>query len=240
MNLFLPCTHDARAEVKELMMVSKNIVSPQANRPVMGIVQDALLASSKLTRRDVFITKDRFMNIMLRVGITDFKQLPIPCILKPLPLWSGKQLFSLVMPKKRYLTLRRNTGAHEDIDDPAQYSHCFADTEVVISDGELLSGILCKKSLGTSSGGVVHKIWTEGSPEDACDFISNVQFVCNEWLMENGFSVGISDCVFDQTDRVNTIVSECIREAHQVIENKHQCGPVKLRTQDQQHFEQGT
>jgi DNA-directed RNA polymerase beta' subunit len=226
MNLFLPCTHDARAEVKELMMVSKNIVSPQANRPVMGVVQDALLASSKLTRRDVFITKDRVMNIMYRIGIADFKKVPIPCILKPVPLWSGKQVFSLVMPKKRYLALRRNTGAHEDIDDPTQYSHCFADTEVVIQDGELLSGILCKKSLGTSSGGIVHKIWTEGSHKDACDFISNVQYVCNAWLVENGFSVGISDCVFDQTDRVETIVAECIREAHQVIENNKNTDPV--------------
>jgi len=226
MNLFLPCTHDARAEVKELMMVSKNIVSPQANRPVMGIVQDALLASSKLTRRDVFVTKDRIMNIMYRVGIADFRKIPVPCILKPVPLWSGKQVFSLVMPKKRYLALRRNTGAHEDIDDPTQYSHCFADTEVIICDGELLSGILCKKSLGTSSGGIVHKIWTEGSPEDACDFISNVQFLCNMWLEENGFSVGISDCVFDQTERVGAIVSECIREAHQVIESNKNADPL--------------
>jgi DNA-directed RNA polymerase beta' subunit len=228
MNLFLPCTHDARAEVKELMMVSKNIVSPQANRPVMGIVQDALLASSKLTRRDVFVTKDTFMNIMLSVGMTDCRQIPVPCIIKPVPLWSGKQLFSLVMPKKRYMTLQRKTGAHEDIDDPSLYSHGFADTEVCVQSGELLSGILCKKTLGTSSGGIVHKIWTEGSPEDACDFISNVQFVCNTWLVENGFSVGISDCVFDQTDKVNAIVSDCIREAHQVLEtnNTSNCEPL--------------
>lgn len=218
MNLFMPCTHDARAEVKELMMVSKNIVSPQANRPVMGIVQDALLASSKLTRRDVFVTRETFMNIMLRVGMSDFRKIPVPCILKPVPLWSGKQLFSIVIPKKRYMTLHRKTGAHEDIDDPSLYSHGFADTEVCVQDGELLSGILCKKSLGTSSGGMVHKIWTEGSPEDACEFISNVQFVCNAWLVENGFSVGISDCVFDQTDKVHEIVSACIQEAHQVLE----------------------
>lgn len=64
MNMHVPCTHDARAEVKELMMVPKNIVSPQANRPVMGIVQDALLACRKMTMRDVFIDKATMMNIL--------------------------------------------------------------------------------------------------------------------------------------------------------------------------------
>jgi DNA-directed RNA polymerase II subunit RPB1 len=29
--------------MKELMMVPQNIVSPQANKPVIGIVQDSLL-----------------------------------------------------------------------------------------------------------------------------------------------------------------------------------------------------
>ena len=36
----------AKAEVQELMMVPKNIVSPQSNKPVMGIVQDSLLGGT--------------------------------------------------------------------------------------------------------------------------------------------------------------------------------------------------
>ena len=43
MNLHVPQTHQARAEVNELMMVHKNIVSAQSNRPVMGIIQDTLM-----------------------------------------------------------------------------------------------------------------------------------------------------------------------------------------------------
>lgn len=218
MNLFLPCTHDARAEVKELMMVSKNIVSPQGNRPVMAIVQDALLACSKLTRRDVFLDKARFTNIMSRLGLSH-QDLPPPCIHKPKQLWSGKQLFSLVMPKERIVSLERHSAEHDDIDTES-HSYNFADTVVEVQSGELLSGILCKKTLGTSSGGLVHKIWTEVSPDAACDFISNVQFTVNNWLVENGFSVGISDCVNRPADqkKVNTIVKASIDEAHKVPE----------------------
>ena len=45
MNMHVAQTHETRAEMKELMMVPKNIISPQANKPVIFIVQDTLLGS---------------------------------------------------------------------------------------------------------------------------------------------------------------------------------------------------
>ncbi|CAN0258892.1 unnamed protein product, partial [Ectocarpus sp. 13 AM-2016] len=39
MNLHVPQSLVAKAEAQELMMVPRNIVSPQSNKPVMGIVQ---------------------------------------------------------------------------------------------------------------------------------------------------------------------------------------------------------
>src|SRR5580700_4260676 len=67
MNLHVPQSLPARAEAETLMMVNKVIVSPQSNRPVMGIVQDALLASSLMTRRDVFVAQDLLMNVLMWV-----------------------------------------------------------------------------------------------------------------------------------------------------------------------------
>ena len=40
-------------------MVPRNILTPQSNRPVMGIVQDSLTSVTKMTKRDVFIEKVR-------------------------------------------------------------------------------------------------------------------------------------------------------------------------------------
>ena len=57
MNMHVPQSFETRAEVLELMMVPKCIVSPQSNRPVMGIVQDTLLGCRKITKRDTFIAK---------------------------------------------------------------------------------------------------------------------------------------------------------------------------------------
>jgi len=57
MNLHLAQTLETRAEISQLAAVPRMIVTPQANRPVMGIVQDTLTAINKMTRRDVFLEK---------------------------------------------------------------------------------------------------------------------------------------------------------------------------------------
>jgi DNA-directed RNA polymerase II subunit RPB1 len=38
MNMFVPQSYESMAEVKEIMAVPNQIVSPQSNKPVMGIV----------------------------------------------------------------------------------------------------------------------------------------------------------------------------------------------------------
>ena len=92
----------ARAEVTQLMMVHKNIISPKSNGPVMGIVQDTLLGSQKLTQRDTFIPKDMTMNMLMWIDHFD-GMIPVPAVMVRdergvTPLWTGKQLYSMLLP----------------------------------------------------------------------------------------------------------------------------------------------
>ena len=65
MNLHVPQSLEARAEISELMMVPRQVITPQSNRPVMGIVQDSLTAVRKFTKRDVMMEKViRFLYIV--------------------------------------------------------------------------------------------------------------------------------------------------------------------------------
>ena len=57
MNLHVPQSLETQAEVMSLCMVPLMMLTPQSNRPVMGIVQDSLTAVMKMTRRDTFIEK---------------------------------------------------------------------------------------------------------------------------------------------------------------------------------------
>ena len=84
------------------MAVPRQIISPQSNKPVMGIVQDSLLGTMMLTQRDTFIDHEEAMQLFMwvpEIGANgEVSTLPPPAILKPKPLWTGKQIFSLLIP----------------------------------------------------------------------------------------------------------------------------------------------
>lgn len=95
------------------------------------------------------------MNILMWWEDFDGK-IPAPAILKPRPLWTGKQVFNLIIPKQ--INLQRNAAWHQD-DEKGPITP--GDTVVRVEKGELLSGTLCKKALGTSTGSLIHVIWYE-------------------------------------------------------------------------------
>jgi DNA-directed RNA polymerase II subunit RPB1 len=119
MNMHVPQTLEARAEVQQIMMVPRQIITPQANRPVLGIVQDSLLGCRQMTKRDTFLERDFMMNTIMWVSNFDGK-IPIPAILKPKQLWTGKQIFSLILP---VVNLIRIANGHPGrLSDVALYS----------------------------------------------------------------------------------------------------------------------
>lgn len=74
MNLHLPQSLETRAEIQELAMVPRMIVTPQSNRPVMGIVQDTLTAVRKFTKRDVFLERVSWGGWQAQTKIWDLYQ----------------------------------------------------------------------------------------------------------------------------------------------------------------------
>lgn len=185
MNLHAPQSLSSVAEIKELMMVSNNIVSPQSNKPVIGIIQDSLLSSFKMTHRDIFIPEHIFCDTLMKVRTGD-RQLPQPAVVKPVRLYTGKQLIEMLLPEDLHFERKGAKGESDD-------SFFVDDGKVVIRNGRFIAGTLCKKSLGSSEGGLIHLLWLEYSPSHAKDFISNVQYVVNYWLVNSGFSIGAMD-----------------------------------------------
>ncbi|KAL3624527.1 DNA-directed RNA polymerase II subunit rpb1 [Castilleja foliolosa] len=213
MNMHVPQSFETRAEVLELMMVPKCVVSPQANRPVMGIVQDTLLGCRKITKRDTFIEKDVFMNTLMWWEDFDGK-VPAPAILKPRPLWTGKQVFNLIIPKQ--INLLRYSAWHQEGE---KGFITPGDTQVRIEKGELLSGTLCKKALGTSTGSLIHVIWEEVGPDAARKFLGHTQWLVNYWLLQNAFSMGIGDTIADSAtmEKINETIGNAKNEVKELI-----------------------
>ncbi|EFC41982.1 RNA polymerase II largest subunit [Naegleria gruberi] len=222
MNLHLPQSLQTKTELLELMMVPKNIITPQSHRPLIALVQDTLLAGSKCTRRDVYIEKDVMMNCLMY--LQDFNgQLPVPAILKPKPLWTGKQLFSLLLPSIDYYGI---SSTHDDeVGDLKHLDDHLPefDTGIIISNGELLTGILDKKSLGSSHGSLIHIIVNDKGTQEGKKFLGQCQHVLNYWLLQHGFSVGIGDTIADgeTVKKIEEIINNAEREVKKIVKQAH-------------------
>ncbi|KAB7506534.1 DNA-directed RNA polymerase II subunit RPB1 [Armadillidium nasatum] len=221
MNLHVPQSMETRAEIENLHVTPRMIVTPQSNKPVMGIVQDTLTAVRKMTKRDVMLEKHEMMNLLMFLPIWDGR-MPHPAILKPKPLWTGKQLFSLIIPGN--LNLIKTHSAHPDDEDDGPYKWISpGDTKVLVEHGELIMGILCKKTLGSASGSLLHIAWMELGHEIAGRFYGNIQTVVNNWLLLEGHSIGIGDTISDK-DTYRTIqetIKKAKDEVMQVIHKAH-------------------
>merc|ERR1719253_2542376 len=71
----------------------------------------------------------------------------------------------------------------------------FSDCKVLISDGEVLSGVVCKKTIGASSGSLLHITWLDYGPQKCRNLLSYLQKMVNQWLTHNGFSCGVADII---------------------------------------------
>ena len=224
MNMHVPQSLTTRAEIAEICAVPRQIVSPQSNKPVMGIVQDTLCGIRKFTKRDTFITRDQVMNLLMWIPRWDGK-IPMPAVLKPVPLWTGKQILSLILPRINLI------GFHSTHPDNEKGDISVGDTKVIIEDGQLVTGILCKKTVGSSAGGLIHVIFMEHGPQVCRDFFNDCQTVVNYWLLQHGFSVGIGDTVADnQTmEKINDTIANAKEGVRKIIiqarENKLNCLP---------------
>ena len=100
LNIHVLQTHDARAEAETLMSVSTQMINPENNKPIIALVQDSLVAAYLMTQRDTFLRRHQAMQLLmtLRYLPRGDTWLPPPALLKPHPLWTGKQLFSLLFP----------------------------------------------------------------------------------------------------------------------------------------------
>jgi DNA-directed RNA polymerase II subunit RPB1 len=230
MNLHVPQSVTAQADAMELMMVPRNIVTPQNNRNVMGIVQDALLGCSRMTKRDVFIEKHVFMNAMMWIDTWD-GLMPSPAIIKPRPLWTGKQLFSMICPK---INFKGKAKVHDDKEIQKQQNEGkdvfnYLDSEVLIHSGELMQGIVDKNTIGTSAGSIVHITWLQMGWEDTRSFMNQIQAVVNYWFVNVSYTVSVSDTVADASTINN--IQATLNEAKEKVKNimtMSQIGKLKM------------
>ncbi|KAK3709098.1 DNA-directed RNA polymerase III subunit C1 (rpo31) [Vermiconidia calcicola] len=114
MNLHVPQTEEARTEALELMGVKHNLATPKNGAPIIAAIQDFITGAFLISQKDKFFSRAEFVQVvscMFRgLEVTDPYsgakypvQIPEPAIWKPQLLWTGKQVWNVLMkPNAEY------------------------------------------------------------------------------------------------------------------------------------------
>lgn len=234
MNMHVPQTIEAIAEAATLMNVAENMISPSSTTAIVSLVQESLVAWYRLTSRNSLMTRDMFMQLAAQIEFDpnseDYDQhpqvcskslytvkIPQPCILKSPkgPRWAGKQISSLLIPSS--VTLIR--GVRDGNIQAEESWMSFQENIVVIKNGVLLLGKLCKATLGAGPS-LVHVLWKDVGPWASAKFVSDAQRIGNVWNSVDSMCVGIRECIIStETEKeIDGIIGTCIGKVDAIAE----------------------
>lgn len=205
MNLHVPQTEEARTEAFELMGVKHNLATPKNGTPIIAAIQDFITTAYLVSRKDLFLDRRQFSQICCymfdAVGFKDPDtgelmsfEMPPPVILRPKQLWTGKQIFNVLMrPCKKSKVLvnleakcREYKGTKRDLDDNDAY--------LVVRNSEVMCGVMDKSIIGDGKkDSIFYVIMRDFGPDYAVQAMNRLAKLSARWLMDQGFSIGISD-----------------------------------------------
>ncbi|KAK3012631.1 hypothetical protein RJ639_008587 [Escallonia herrerae] len=151
MNMHVPQTEEARTEAVMLMGVHNNLCTPKNGEILVASTQDFLTSSFLITRKDTFYDRASFSLICSYLGDgMDPIDLPTPAFIKPVELWTGKQLFSVLLRPHADMRVYLNLTVTEKNYSKKGETMCLDDGFVYFRNSELVSGQLGKATLGMS------------------------------------------------------------------------------------------
>ena len=188
MNLHVPQSYEAMAELKELSSAPKCIMSSQNGKPNVSIVQDSLIGLFYMSKEEWLkqsLDKDQFFDLLMIINKTDNFVERMDKIIQTLKLenipnpsvFNGKGILSFLFP--------------HDFD--------FINSKIgmTIKNGVFVSGILEKNVVSQ----LIKIIYKDYGETIVSSFIDNIQFVTNKYLIERGFTINAADCLKNKSSK---------------------------------------
>ncbi len=190
MNVHAPQSEEAQAEARILMRVQEQILSPRFGGPIIGGIQDHITGAYMLTRKGTLLTREQASQLLAYVG--EFFDLTKPAVReKGVEYWTGKQIFSLLLPKGLNVTFKAKICDHHA---HCKEKECEIDAYVVIRNGQLESGVIDARSYkALDRCEILDRVVKDYGTTVAREFLDRVTKLSIAAAMMLGFTTSIDD-----------------------------------------------
>ena len=210
MNMHMPQNVMAETELRHLAAIPYQIISPAGNSPIIGIYQDSLLGSYRMTRPGVTFTPMQAMDLLMMFHRVNPKALR-DAGNKP----TSFDVLSQIMPP---LTMVYKTKLFEESED-----YKTSNNVLEIRNGKYIRGQLEKSALGSTTKGILHRVCNDFGYMPCANFNDDLQNIVTEYMKTSSYSVGISDLIADKITQqkiINVIRSQKM-EVQSLIDKVH-------------------
>jgi len=215
MNLHIPQTEEARAEAHMLASVYENILSPRFGGPIIGGIHDHISGIFLLTHTLRWFTKEEVISLL---KFNPPEHLPVPGKVEDgREFWSNKQVFSLILPDDLNLVYRASSCKNCAV---CKKEDCEQDSYVQVVNGQLITGTIDNKSIGSFKGKILQRIIRQHGQRRGAQFIDDVTRLSIRAIMFDGFSFGIDDEDLTKTEykQIDEGLDEAMRDVTRRIQ----------------------
>jgi DNA-directed RNA polymerase I subunit RPA1 len=218
------------------MATHKQYVVPTSGKPIRGLIQDSVVSGVFMTSKDTFLARDQYMQLVY-IGVRELVEMNKlrkirtmqPTIIKPKPLWTGKQVISTILKNivvsgmNEAQIKRSNKKCGLNLESKSRLaakewgSIGKEEGEVIFRDNEHLQGTLDKNQFGASDQGLVHSFYEIYGSEKAGELLTSLARVFAVNLQTHGFTVGLDDLLLNK---------EANKNRRMTIEKSHQNGLI--------------
>ncbi|MGB9986698.1 DNA-directed RNA polymerase subunit A' [Salarchaeum japonicum] len=202
MNMHALQNEEARAEARVLMRVQEQILSPRFGENIIGAIQDHISGMYLLTNDNPSFNETQALDLLRETRINE---LPDPAGEEAdgTPYWTGRQLFSELLPDDLNLEFTGTTG-----------------DQVVIEDGQLIEGTIAEDEVGEFGSEIVDTITKVYGNTRSRIFINEIAALAMRAIMHFGFSIGIDDETISSNarDRIDESVQNAYDRVQELIE----------------------
>jgi DNA-directed RNA polymerase II subunit RPB1 len=217
MNIHVPQNILAETELACLSDVAENFIRPQTNKCNIAIVQDSLLGIYLMSKTSDTMNEREFQQMTMCIeGVDYFRrigEIRSTCLMYNVPFeFNSRNLLSFVFPNQLSITF---TNSMTNFDDALR-----------IRNGVVLDGTINKKSLWSCHGSIMQQIFFNLDKRVAMDTTHRLQLIANTWLLTNGFTVGIRDCIPKSALQIRHHVESTLINIETIQENQKMSEPM--------------
>lgn len=228
MNLHVPQGDEARAEAQFLLKVQEHILSPRYGGPIIGGVHDFISMGYIFTRKStVFNKKVTYMilnwgNVFKRNP--DFKMSDLkPITTDPEPLYSGKSIFSTLLPPDLNIKQKSNfckKCTNENGEPDCKEDDCPNDAFVNIVNGELVSGVIDEKLYGAGkTTSILLRLTKDYGPTRARQFLDDSSNMLLYVIINYALTMGLDEVdITHIMPKIDEVITNANDQCEQYIE----------------------